>query len=1010
MLSTRAIQKLAAALALILALGVGAPLDTVQQRQVEAVRTAVQDDPATQARETELIAAAARAAALLDLRLSPNGEGRTLVLRVQGAPIWDVRRLEEGSRLAIDLHGAISLLGEPKRTPSTPSLVRSVNTSFTIEDGAFLTRVEADLARPCAFSVREHGDTIEVDLQPSGRAFSEPRLPMETAADLEALALRRVRLLAAAKARIAERAARDIDAIQATSASDGLHAAVEALLDERSELHSTQLAAVTSYIDGTTEETEAIGARIAALAAAASDTTEPPRGFDREAGQVRAAIQSAIEADRAHLDAFEREGEVIRRAFAERIAALEADYARAEDARAFVDAQRRMREVLDNARALDVDEAPSAVDGPETGSVEATADLDTVSFEPLDLAALSPGLDAPLPLAATDDEPLALPMPDDASPEPTDRGDLTPGEAIAPDQEETPPDADDVETEDDLGPAETAPETPSSVQTISVAPAARRAAPRVNGGIDPLYEPVTIDFRDMDLSNVVAILAQKAQINVIAGNDVSVTGAVTAYLQDVPLLRAMETVLRMNDLGIVEEEGIYRIVPYREALAARRTSRIIHLQRAQATDVSVTLEAVAQGMPEGARVSVAVNEPTNTVVLSGPEERVAEIETLTHQLDVAESSLPTETVAIKLNYAEPEQVQPLIESMLTPEVGTVESDTRSRHLIITDQPMIIEQVQTLVEQVDKPVRQVAIEAMVIDAVLRDASQTGVNWLLDMVRSRDRLTGAATGILDGRRNTRGNVIGSLHDLNFGGNLGNIGSEALDAGVLTFGVLTSDFDLRGAIAAEVASRNAEILANPVSVTLENNEAQLEIVQEYPYQQITQSTQGPAVASTSFKDIGITLSVLPRVTHDNDIIVSVDVKQSSVSGITQDGIPIEDRRSATTELRTKDGRTIFIGGLRNVADRMDVSKIPVLGDLPVLSFMFRTTDIEKTHTELLIFLTCHVIQDLLPELTPEQQVEYDKLSDVPDVPDAQRAYFRSLVRPGEMRDPAWKWRRTP
>ncbi len=1009
MLSTRATHTLAATLALILALGVAAPLDTVQQRQVEAVRTAVQDDPATQPRETELIAAAARAAALLDLRLSPNGEGRTLVLRVQGAPIWDVRRLEGGSRLTIDLYGAISLLGEPKRTPSTPSLVRSVNTSFTIEDGVFLTRIEADLARPCAFSVREHNNTIEVDLQPFGRAFSDPRLPIETAADLEALALRRVRLLATAKARIAERAARDIDALLATGASERLQAAVDALLDERRELHKTQLAAVTTYIDGTTEETAAIDARITALATAASGENEAPQGFDREAEQIRVAIQSAIDADHAHLEAFDREGEVIRRAFAERIAALEADDARAEEARAFVEAQRRMREVLDNAWQLDVDDAPSAVDSLEAGPVEATADLATVSFKPLDLAALAPGLSAPLPLAATDDEALALPTPDDASPEPADGENAAPAETITPDQEQAPPGPNDPEI-DEPGAAETAPETPSSVQTISVAPAARRAAPRANGGVDPLYEPVTIDFRDMDLSNVVAILAQKAQINVIAGNDVSVTGAVTAYLQDVPLLRAMETVLRMNDLGIVEEEGIYRIVPYREALAARRTSRIIHLQRAQATDVSATLEAVAQGMPEGARVSVAVNEPTNTVVLSGPEERVSEIEALTHQLDVAESALPTETVAIKLNYAEPDELQPLIESMLTPEVGTVESDTRSRHLIITDQPMIIEQVRTLVEQVDKPVRQVAIEAMVIDAVLRDASQTGVNWLLDMVRSRDRLTGAATGVLDGRRNTRGDVIGSLHDLNFGGNMGNIGSEALDAGVLTFGVLTSDFDLRGAIAAEVASRNAEILANPVSVTLENNEAELEIVQEYPYQEITQSTQGPAVASTSFKEIGITLSVLPRVTHDNDIIVSVDVKQSSVSGITQDGIPIEDRRSATTELRTKDGRTIFIGGLRNVADRMDISKIPVLGDLPVLSFMFRTTDIEKTHTELLIFLTCHVIQDLLPELTPEQQVEFDKLNDVPDVPDAQRAYFRSLVRPGEMRDPAWKWRRTP
>ena len=719
MLSTRAKDTLAATLALIMALGVAAPLDTVQQRQVEAVRSAAQEHPTAQAREAELVAAAARAPALLDLRLSPNGEGRTLVLRVHGAPIWDVRRLERGSRLAIDLHGAISLLGEPKRTPSTPSLVRSVNTSFTIEDGAFLTRIEADLARPCAFSVREHGDTIEVDLQPFGRAFSDPAPPIETAAGLEAFALRRERLLAAAKARIVERAARDIDAIRMASASDGLHAAIEALLEDRRELHRTQLAAVTTYIDGTAEETAAINVGIATLAADAREASGSSRSFDRTAERIRTAIQSAIDADCAHMEAFEREGEAIRRAFAERIAALETDFARAEATRAFYGTQRRMREVLDNAPVLDPDGPAPDVGSPETLSVDATQELAAVSFEPLDLAGLSPGLTAPLPLAATDGGALAFPTQVDDGPEPFSAEDASPLETIAPDEEPVTSQELDLEPSD-TGAEEAKPETPSTVQTISVAPAARRATLRSNGGIDPLYEPVTIDFRDMDLSNVVAILAQKAQINVIAGNDVSVTGAVTAYLQDVPLLRAMETVLRMNDLGIVEEEGIYRIVPYREALAARRTTRIIHLQRAQAGDVRTTLEAVTQAMPEGARVSVAVNDPTNTIVLSGPEERVSEIEALTHQLDVAESALPTETVAIKLNYAEPNQVQPLIESMLTPEVGTVESDARSRHLIITDQPMIIEQVQTLVEQVDKPVRQVAIEAMVIDAVLRDA--------------------------------------------------------------------------------------------------------------------------------------------------------------------------------------------------------------------------------------------------------------------------------------------------
>lgn len=1021
--STRATNLLAASIVLALALGVAAPSDTVQLRQIDVVRSIAQPDQLGLGEEGLLALAAARAASLLDVRLPSDGDGQTLVMRVQGDPVWDVRRSDDGARLLIDLHGTIGLLGDRHWVPGDPSLVRRLHTSFSIEDNAFVTRVEADLARPSAYTVRQQGGTIEIDLLPFGRTFSEPASPAEVLADLGTIAMRRMQLLQIGKARVLELAARDLDAIRAEEEFVDSQQALDAVVADREELRKEQTATVSMYLDGAVEEDAVIDARIAALAEKLAAEPRMPGSAKREVARIESEIEAAMEADRAYLASFENESAVIERAFAERLAELRDADRLSREHREFYEAQRRMREVLDAAPLLDPEAGdPERSEGEtQLASTEPDA-LESVTFQAVDLAQMSFRLADRPQLAATSDTGAALSVLSVGlaqSPEPT-------AEAAGPAAETAPPASSEPEVEEaapaapteadaqdapEAEPTEATPEAPAAgqVQTISVAPAARRPSERT-GDTDPLYEPVTIDFREMDLSNVVAILAQKAQINVIAGNDVSVTGTVTAYLQDVPLLRAMETVLRMNDLGIVEEEGIFRIVPYREALAARYTTRIIHLQRAQSADVQTTLDAVTQGMPEGARVSVAINDPTNTIVLSGPEERVAELEALTHQLDVAEPTLPTETVAIKLNYAEPQQVQPLVESMLTPDVGSVESDQRSRHVIVTDQPMVIEQVQDLIKQVDKPVRQVAIEAMVVDAVLRDSSQTGVNWLVDLVRSRDRVTGEATGILSGNRNTRGEVIGSLQDLNFGGNLGNIGADALDAGILTFGVLTDNFDLRGAIAAEVASRNAEILANPVSVTLENNQASLEIVQEYPYQEITQSTQGPPVSSTEFKDIGITLEVMPRVTHENDIIVSVDVKQSSVSGLTEDGIPIEDRRSAKTELRTKDGRTIFIGGLRNVADRTDVSKIPVLGDLPVVNFMFRTTDIEKTHTELLIFLTCHVIQDLLPELTPAQQVEFDKMSDVPDVPDAQRAYFRSLVNPGEMRDPAWKWRRTP
>lgn len=529
-------------------------------------------------------------------------------------------------------------------------------------------------------------------------------------------------------------------------------------------------------------------------------------------------------------------------------------------------------------------------------------------------------------------------------------------------------------------------------KSASLTPAKAKSAPpapQYKG--DPLKKPVTIEFREMDLANVVALLAQQADINVIAGTDI--TGTVTASLKNIPLMEAMEVVLGMNALGIVKEGSIYRIVPIEEAIAAKRTTKLVVLEKANADEVKTTLDAIIIGYPDSQSISVAANPTTNLVVLAGPTERVQELEQIARQLDIAEPVIPTVTRAIKLNYAEPDGIQPVIEGMLTKEIGMVEQDARGRHIVVTDTPVVVAQIEELVKELDIPVKQVAIDAMIVDAVMRDASQTGVDWLLQRIPDR---------------NSRGEIIGNLQELALDGTMGNIGTDALDAGILSVGTLSSDWNFRADIAAEVQSRNAEILANPVVVTVENMPAEISIVQEFPYQELTQSTEGPPVASTEFKPIGVQLEVTPRVTHNNDIIVEVITKQSSISGITETGVPIEDKREASTTLLTGNGRTIFIGGLRNVSDRLDINKLPVLGDIPIARFFFSQNDIEKINTELLVFMTCNVVEKELPELSPDQRARHDKLDTVPEVPDSQRSLFRTMTHPEEIRDPAWKWRR--
>ncbi len=520
--------------------------------------------------------------------------------------------------------------------------------------------------------------------------------------------------------------------------------------------------------------------------------------------------------------------------------------------------------------------------------------------------------------------------------------------------------------------------TPAAMPT-RIAPAPRQTA---------LNELVNVDFRDTDLQNVVAILATKAGINVVAGDQLE--GTVTANLKGVTLRQAMETVLRLNNLGLVEEEGIFRIVPYSEAVATRRATQMVALTNADAREVVKVLDQVIAGSPDAQLVSIAANESANVVVLSAPEARLPELVALVSELDVAEPKLPTVTEAIKLNYASPADIAVLVEPILTPDVGAVAIDNRSQHVVITDLPVVLEQVRVLIETLDMPVKQVSIDAMIVDAVLNDGADTGVDWTARAVRSR---------------NLRGDVISDLDQLEFGTNLG-LGPNP--AGVLTFGILDENVDIDATIQAEVRNTNGRLLSNPVLTTIENEPATITIAQEIPFVELTQTEQGGQQTSTEFKQIGTVLQVTPRVTHDDDVIVQVSAKESGVTGEVN-GIPIEDLREVDTTLRVHDGQTIFIGGLRRDDTDRTVTKVPVLGDIPVVNFMFRNNQYSDTLTELLVFLTVNVIPQDLPNLTPFQRAQSEELENKPFNPDTQNDLFRDMVNPSRLRDPVWKFKRT-
>ncbi|HOV33698.1 MAG TPA: secretin N-terminal domain-containing protein [Candidatus Hydrogenedens sp.] len=505
-----------------------------------------------------------------------------------------------------------------------------------------------------------------------------------------------------------------------------------------------------------------------------------------------------------------------------------------------------------------------------------------------------------------------------------------------------------------------------------------------------------IDFQceQMPLAKVVPLLAYKANINVIAGADLK--GNVTMSLKEVTLRKAIEAALRMNGLGLLQEENIYRIVPYEEAIASDRSTIVVHLENAKAQEIRKVLEEISKGTKGREYITLSANDTTNVVIISGPEEQIQGLAQMARELDIAKPVIPTTTTTIKLNYADPEELVKSLQKILTPKIGNVSADARARNIIITDIPVVVEQVKELVKNLDTPVKQVLIDSMVVDATLGDESQTGIDWVLKSVRNQSWRDFVMYG-------PEGRKIGNLQQFDIAGT----STMGDTLGNLTFNILTSEIDWKGVIQAEIRNQNGHLISNPVVATIENKPATITISQEIPYIDLSQTSQGGALTNTRFKQIGTVLEVTPRVTHDNHIITDIKGKESTMVG-EFNGVPIEDMRQVTSTLHINNGQTIFVGGLRKRNDTATGQKMPILGDIPVLNIIFKTNQRKAQINELLIFLTCSVIEQELPELTDEQKKVYNDAKQAPMDADLSKYMGHDIVHPKEISKPPYQWKR--
>ncbi len=317
---------------------------------------------------------------------------------------------------------------------------------------------------------------------------------------------------------------------------------------------------------------------------------------------------------------------------------------------------------------------------------------------------------------------------------------------------------------------------------------------------------------------------------------------------------------------------------------------------------------------------------------------------------------------VMLKFLKADNLALAIRSMSSP-FGAITTDQDSNSVIICDTEEKVERIIRQIRLADQTPRQILIEVVIVDVQLNDDTEIGVNWNHIF---GDNANDFAT--VFGNAATP-DYSGSVHDqalnINLGGGLTTGGAFAL----LHNGLAVT-------IKALQTTRNLEILASPRVLVVSGESAVIKTVEEIPYTDVSQTSQGGNLTSTEFKEVGVTLTVAATITDDGQIMLKIEPEQSVNTGrFGIDDVPIVDTRSASTTLLMEDGQAVALGGLRRKETTHTKNKVPVLGDLPLVGGLFSNDQSVTKNSELLVMLSPHIYKG--DALTKYQRQKFDEMS---------------------------------
>ena len=433
---------------------------------------------------------------------------------------------------------------------------------------------------------------------------------------------------------------------------------------------------------------------------------------------------------------------------------------------------------------------------------------------------------------------------------------------------------------------------------------------------------ITLNFQDIQVRSVLQLIADVSDLNIVVSD--SVTGGLTLRLTNVPWDQALDIVLETKNLDMRRSGNVIWIAPAQEI--ADREQQILR-----------------------ARAERQTLEPLSTAMISVSYASASELATLIRAASTVDRD-------------------DRIDAGLLSERGSVTIDERTNTLLVNDTADRIDEIRNLVAELDRPVRQVLIESRIVIARHDFNHQLGVRFGVTGARqdSRGNLYSTSSsstaldqinqGAIANRREGRGATplpmpsVGERLNVNL--------PVASPSGSLGFSLLAADFLLDLELSALESEGRGEVISTPRVITANQAEAFIQQGVEIPYE-ARQAGVGAGAINVEFKEAVLELRVTPLITPDNRVQLSLNVKQDTVGEIFNN-IPSIDTRELGTRVLVENGQTVVLGGIYQEERNYTATKVPVLGDVPIMGRLFRQRGTSDEKRELLIFVTPQILDD--------------------------------------------------